>query len=338
MTPARTPQPPAVPRSDQLPWGLGGTGGGCESEDVSGVESFVTADQTSGPPKCLLDFLWNVHVLLVAHTELLPIDKLKDAYSNHLGHKFPTERFLARDKGGLQATLKRIPHIVTTYTLKEGGPLLVKASQPVGTTKEAFIDVDQEFLKQLRQRAPPTSSAKCVPAPRPACGSPHRKQRKLENPVTPALVTPPTTPGPWRSGFIFSEDTPRASREESEQSRVGCEDLTASPAAIGTETEHAQVAEQPVDAAAAAAIPAGPQQWVSHLQQLLQTMPEEHVRSYMTGWCIDLLSARCAELGLPARGGKGLLITRILGHVKALPPAATPPPAKASRARRRRLD
>ena len=25
------------------------------------------------------------------------------------------------------------------------------------------------------------------------------------------------------------------------------------------------------------------------MQQLLQTMPEEHVRSYMTGWCIDLL-------------------------------------------------
>ena len=86
------------------------------------------------------------------------------------------------------------------------------------------------------------------------------------------------------------------------------------------------------------AIPAMPQQWVSQLQQLLQTMPEEHVRSYMTGWCIDLLVERCVELGLPARGGKGLLISRIIGHVKALPPVAAPPPAKVTRTRRRRLD
>ena len=81
-----------------------------------------------------------------------------------------------------------------------------------------------------------------------------------------------------------------------------------------------------------------PQQWVSQLQQLLQTMPEEHVRSYMTGWCIDLLGERCVEIGLPARGGKGLLISRIIGHVKALPPVAAPPPAKVTRTRRRRLD
>ncbi len=29
VSPVRSPQPPAVPRSDQLPRGLGGTGGGC---------------------------------------------------------------------------------------------------------------------------------------------------------------------------------------------------------------------------------------------------------------------------------------------------------------------
>ncbi len=86
------------------------------------------------------------------------------------------------------------------------------------------------------------------------------------------------------------------------------------------------------------AIPAMPQQWVSQLQQLLQTMPEEHVRSYMTGWCIDLLGERCVEMGLPARGGMGLLISRLIGHVKALPPVPAPPPAKVTRTKRRRLD
>ena len=180
----------------------------------SSMQELLEVSLLGRPPESLVDFLWNVHVLLEAQTEPLPIEELKDAYSKHLGHKFPIERFLVIDKGGLQATLKRIPHIVKIYTEMEGGPLLVKASQPAGTTKETLIEVDHDYRKQVV-----------------ASGGPHWNQRMLEGPITPALVTPPSMPGPWRSGFIFSEETPCASKEVPNRSRVVSFDLTASPAA-----------------------------------------------------------------------------------------------------------
>ncbi len=97
-------------------------------------------------------------------------------------------------------------------------------------------------------------------------------------------------------------------------------------------------AELPVEAVVAAAVPAAPPEWVNDVQQLLQTMPEESVRSFLTGWDIELLATRSSEVGLSARGGKGILITRLLNYVQALPLAVAPPPANASRTRRRRMD
>ena len=69
----------------------------------------------------------------------------------HFGHEYPIRWFLNLQLGPLVA-LRRIPHIVTIYTEKEGGPLLLEAAQQAGSTKEKLIEADLDYREQLWQR------------------------------------------------------------------------------------------------------------------------------------------------------------------------------------------
>jgi len=104
------------------------------------------------PPSSIEDFLWNIHSVLDAFGAPLPIDQLKEAYSKHLGHKCSIERFLVVGEGGLAATLKRIPHVVTVVHDKDGGTATLKATQAKGTTREGLVAADQNYRRQLQQK------------------------------------------------------------------------------------------------------------------------------------------------------------------------------------------
>lgn len=113
-------------------------------------QSMVAAAPATGPtrpPASIEDFLWNVHSVLVATPGPLQLEQLKDAYSKHLGHKCAIERFLVVGDGGLQATLKRIPHIVSLYT--DGGIPCVKATQSADANKQELIEADQSYRREL---------------------------------------------------------------------------------------------------------------------------------------------------------------------------------------------
>merc|ERR1712224_641540 len=71
-------------------------------------------------------------------------------------------------EGGIAVTLKRIPHVVTI--IEKDGLVLLKATQPVGTTKEALMAADQAYRKQLAQRSQAVKSAavKAKSSPPPA--------------------------------------------------------------------------------------------------------------------------------------------------------------------------
>lgn len=73
---------------------------------------------------------------------------MKDAYSKHLGHKCTIERFLVVGEGGLAATLRRIPHMVTLFN-DSMGTLCLKATQPAETTKQEFQDADSNYRREL---------------------------------------------------------------------------------------------------------------------------------------------------------------------------------------------
>eukprot|EP00974_Lingulodinium_polyedra_P069430 6721457-Lingulodinium_polyedra.AAC.1 len=66
----------------------------------------------------------------------MPLERLRAAYSHHLGHECAVERFLVVGEGGLATTLRRVPHVVTVVQQREGEPLLLEPSLPRGTTKE----------------------------------------------------------------------------------------------------------------------------------------------------------------------------------------------------------
>ena len=76
-----------------------------------------------------------------------------------LGHKFAIERFLFVGDAGIAVTLMRIPHVVAIIT--EGGATVLKAAQPIGSTKEQLVAADQEYRKQLV--APVTHAAASTP-------------------------------------------------------------------------------------------------------------------------------------------------------------------------------
>merc|ERR1719476_698240 len=67
----------------------------------------------SGPPQNVSDFLWNIHTLLASSTGSLKLVSLRQAYLKQFSHKCHFERFLVVRDGDLEATLKRIPHIVS---------------------------------------------------------------------------------------------------------------------------------------------------------------------------------------------------------------------------------
>lgn len=102
-------------------------------------------------PGNIEEFLWNIHSVIEAHEGPLPLDSIKDAYSQHLGHKCSIERFLVVGEGGLAATLRRIPHVVTLYNDAAGVPHL-KCTQPAGISREDLIAADQEYRRQLQQK------------------------------------------------------------------------------------------------------------------------------------------------------------------------------------------
>eukprot|EP00933_Yihiella_yeosuensis_P069311 TRINITY_DN7570_c0_g1_i1.p1 TRINITY_DN7570_c0_g1~~TRINITY_DN7570_c0_g1_i1.p1 ORF type:complete len:621 (+),score=167.79 TRINITY_DN7570_c0_g1_i1:97-1959(+) len=116
------------------------------------------------PPASIEDFLWNMYSVVDAFGGPVPLDQLKEAYSKHLGHKCAIERFLVIGEGGLAATLKRIPHIVTVVQ-EPDGEFTVKATLPPGTTKERLIVADSEYRKALQSKpkAPPAAAASAAP-------------------------------------------------------------------------------------------------------------------------------------------------------------------------------
>lgn len=118
---------------------------GGEEARVQMVAAQAAAPQR--PPVNIEDFLWNVHSTLVATPGPLGLEHLKDAYSKHLGHKCAIERFLVVGEGGLAATLKRIPHIVTVFM--EGGATCVRATQPADINKAQLIEADQQYRREL---------------------------------------------------------------------------------------------------------------------------------------------------------------------------------------------
>jgi len=92
-----------------------------------------------------------MHTVLVNTPGPLEIDLLGEAYSKRLGHKFAIERFLVVGEGGLAATLKRIPHIVTPYV--ENGVTCIKAAQDRSLTKHGLIEADQAYRRELAKKS-----------------------------------------------------------------------------------------------------------------------------------------------------------------------------------------
>eukprot|EP00927_Polykrikos_kofoidii_P032147 TRINITY_DN2746_c0_g1_i1.p1 TRINITY_DN2746_c0_g1~~TRINITY_DN2746_c0_g1_i1.p1 ORF type:complete len:712 (-),score=173.70 TRINITY_DN2746_c0_g1_i1:80-2215(-) len=106
--------------------------------------------RSTKPPANIEEFLWNLHSVLVAPPGRLPLDNLKDAYSKHLGHKCVVEKFLVVSDGGLAATLKRIPHIVTL--VRVDGTICVEATQPATSDKKDLIEADQRYRRDLANK------------------------------------------------------------------------------------------------------------------------------------------------------------------------------------------
>lgn len=139
------------------------------------------------PPASVEDFLWNIYSVLEAHGSPMPLNKLKDAYAQHLGHKCAIERFLVIGEGGLAATFKRIPHVVTVAQ-DAAGNVSLKPTLGPGATKETLIAEDQKYRKQLQRKnavAPaPTEAATKTSAAAPAEGEKDPKKARTEDPDT----------------------------------------------------------------------------------------------------------------------------------------------------------
>lgn len=140
------------------------------------------------PPASIEDFLFNIHTVIEAWGGPMPLDMLKDAYAKHLGHKCTIERFLVVGEGGLAATLKRIPHVVTiTQDPSAEGGATLKPTMGPGATKETLIAEDQKYRKQLQQKTAaataPAKAAVAEPAPA-ADGERDPKKARTEDPET----------------------------------------------------------------------------------------------------------------------------------------------------------
>jgi hypothetical protein len=135
--------------------------------------------------------LWNLHTVVDSYGGPVPIDQLKDAYSKRLGHKCSIERFLVVGEGGLGATLKRIPHVVTVET--KDGETVLKPALPSGTTREGLIATDHQYRRQIAQKnaaarakasgAPAAGSAAPEAAAPPAAGAAAAQSRQAAEPA-----------------------------------------------------------------------------------------------------------------------------------------------------------
>lgn len=104
--------------------------------------------------------------MLVASPGPLALENLKDTYAKLLGHKCTIERFLVVGDGGLAATLKRIPHIVTLY--QDAGVTCVKASQPPGTDRQQLVEVDQQYRREIMKKSQAKAAMNSAKAKAPA--------------------------------------------------------------------------------------------------------------------------------------------------------------------------
>ena len=80
----------------------------------------------------------------------LQLDGLKETYSKHFGHECAIEQFLVVGEGGIAATLKRIPHIVSLFQVN--GVTCVKAGQVLDITKKYLLEVDSHIDRSFSRR------------------------------------------------------------------------------------------------------------------------------------------------------------------------------------------
>lgn len=123
----------------------------------------------------------------------MPVDQLKDAYSSRLGHKCAIERFLVVGEGGLAATLKRIPHVVTLEQNNDGVAVL-KATLPSGTTKEELIAADHQYRRQLAQKNAAAAKAKAAASAAPKAPAPAAAGGATVSAEAPTTQTTALTP------------------------------------------------------------------------------------------------------------------------------------------------
>eukprot|EP00930_Biecheleria_cincta_P002764 TRINITY_DN103764_c0_g1_i1.p1 TRINITY_DN103764_c0_g1~~TRINITY_DN103764_c0_g1_i1.p1 ORF type:complete len:634 (+),score=153.34 TRINITY_DN103764_c0_g1_i1:47-1948(+) len=145
--------------------------------EVAGAKNGASIPMRTGaptrPPVSIEDFLWNIHSVIEAFGGPMPLDMLKDAYQKHLGHKCAIERFLVVGEGGMAATLKRIPHVVTiTQDPNADGGVTLKPTMGPGTTKDMLIAEDQKYRKQLQQKIVAAKAQTAVPASSAATATP----------------------------------------------------------------------------------------------------------------------------------------------------------------------
>jgi len=145
----------------------------------------------SRPPASIEDFLWSLTQTLSSNIagfpSPLPVDSLKEAYAKHHGHKCAIERWLVVGDGGLAATFKRIPHIVSLF--EANGTTFVKSALGAAPTKEALVEADLAFRRQLQAKNAAAKLAKAgSKAPPPAApengakaGGPTRPPATIED-------------------------------------------------------------------------------------------------------------------------------------------------------------
>ena len=105
------------------------------------------AEPLASPPACVVDFLWNVHTVLVDAPGPLPLVVLKQAYLKLFGYQCAFEKFLVMGEGGLVATLKRVLHALTLLSVN--GVICACPSQAAGISKQQWIVSDQLYRREL---------------------------------------------------------------------------------------------------------------------------------------------------------------------------------------------
>jgi len=144
-------------------------------------------------PASIEDFLFNLHSTLVAGPSPMLVDDLKEAYSKKHGHKCVIERWLVVGDGGLAATLKRIPHVVSVF--EANGKACVKTALPANGTKETLIEADLNFRKELQRK---NAAAKAAKAGAPTAAAP----AKAAPPA--AAAAGPTRPPATVEDFLWN--------------------------------------------------------------------------------------------------------------------------------------